>query len=305
MTGPAAELIGAEKKYGQVEALRHVDISIGQGETVAILGPNGAGKTTSISLMLGLRKPTAGKARLFGLDPNDRRARSRCGVMLQESGVPGNLRVKELVGLFASYYPHPLPAARAIALAGLEEKAGEMVSKLSGGQRQRLYFALAICGDPELLFFDEPTVGMDVEARRRFLETIKSFSGAGKTIILTTHYLEEADELAQRIVVIDRGSVIADASPREIKSKVAGKRISFSSPDHLSEADFASLPVSGLRFTEDRVWLLSNEPEAVLAALFRRGTRIAELEVAGADLEEAFVSLTSHPGPLSEAVAIP
>ena len=302
MTTPAAELIGVEKKYGQVRALRGIDLRIEQGETVAMLGPNGAGKTTSISIMLGLRKPTNGQVKLFGLDPNARRARSRCGVMLQESGVPANLRVRELVNLFRSYYPHPMPAASAIELAGLEEKAGEMVSRLSGGQRQRLYFALAICGDPELLFLDEPTVGMDIESRRRFLDTIRGFSAAGKTIVLTTHYLEEADELARRIVVIDRGAVIADASPREIKARVAGRRISFSSPDQLGEPDFRSLPATGLGFKEDRVWMLSNQPEVVLAELFRRGIRIQELEVTGADLEEAFISLTSHPAGDEEAV---
>src|SRR5215831_17109710 len=203
------ELIDAHKRYGSLEAVKGVNFTIRQGELVAMLGPNGAGKTTSINLMLGLRKPTSGRARLFGLDPNDRRARSRCGVMLQESGVLDTLTVRELVELFGSYYPHPMPPERAIALAGLEEQAKRASGKLSGGQRQRLYFALAVCGDPELIFFDEPTVGMDVESRRGFLDNIREFARAGKTIVLTTHYLEEADELAERIIVIDRGLVIA------------------------------------------------------------------------------------------------
>ncbi|MGH2370788.1 MAG: ABC transporter ATP-binding protein, partial [Chloroflexota bacterium] len=217
----AVELLGARKVYGTVEALKGIDLTIRCGEVVAILGPNGAGKTTAISLMLGLRQPTAGQARLFGLPPTDRRARSRCGVMLQESGVPEVLAVGELVDLFRSYYPSPLPAAAVIRLAGLEDKAKSQTRDLSGGQRQRLYFALAICGDPEALFLDEPTVGMDVEARRVFLDTIRGFARAGKTIVLTTHYLEEADELAERIVVIDRGAIIADASPGVIKAQVA------------------------------------------------------------------------------------
>src|SRR6266487_2001874 len=209
----AVELLDAHKNYGSVEALRGVDIAIRPGELVAMLGPNGAGKTTAISLMLGLRRPTAGRARLYGQDPTDRRARSRCGVMLQESGVSSALRVRELVDLFRAYYPHPMSADRAIALAGL--------------QRQRLYYALAVCGDPEVLFLDEPTVGMDVESRRAFLDGIREFWSSGKTIVLTTHYLDEADELAQRVVVVDRGLVIADAPPADIKSKVAGKRVSF------------------------------------------------------------------------------
>jgi ABC-2 type transport system ATP-binding protein len=291
----AVELIDAHKSFGSVQAVRGVDIAIRPGEVVAMLGPNGAGKTTSINLMLGLRNPTSGKARLFGLGPTDRRARSRCGVMLQESGVPTMLKVRELVDLFSSYYPRPMPAERAMALAGLEDQANRASSKLSGGQRQRLYFALAICGDPEVLFLDEPTVGLDVESRRNFLESIREFGASGKTIILTTHYLEEADQLAERVIVIDRGVVIADANPAEIKSRVAGKRVSFR-PDHpLTEADFEGLPHSQLDVdAAGRVRLLSAQPEAVLGTLFRRGVEIHDLEVVGADLEEAFLVLTTN-----------
>jgi ABC-2 type transport system ATP-binding protein len=288
------ELIDAHKTFGSIQAVRGVDIAIPPGEVVAMLGPNGAGKTTCISLMLGLRKPTSGRARLFGLEPTDRRARSRCGVMLQESGVPGSLKVRELVELFSSYYPRPMPPERAIAMAGLQEQANQAAAKLSGGQRQRLYYALAVCGDPEVLFLDEPTVGMDVEARRAFLEGIREFAASGRTIVLTTHYLEEADQLAERIVVIDRGVVIADASPTEIKSRVAGKRVSFQSDHPLTDADFQGLPYSSLEVRDAGVRLLSNEPEAVLRDLFARGVQIRNLEVVGADLEEAFISLTSH-----------
>lgn len=288
----AVELIAAHKKYGEVEALRGVDLVIQPGEVVAMLGPNGAGKTTSINLMLGMRKPTSGEARLFGMAPSDRRARSRSGVMLQESGVSGALKVQELVDLFRSYYPSPMPAARAIALAGLQEQAGVQSAKLSGGQRQRLYYALAVCGDPELLFLDEPTVGMDVQGRRGFLAAIKDFAAEGRTIVLTTHYLEEADELAQRIVVIDRGVVIADASPGEIKSRVAGKRVVFVSDHTLTEGDLAGLPYRSLEIDGARVRMLSNSPEDLLRELFRRGIEVRELEVAGADLEEAFLTMT-------------
>ncbi|HEX6348473.1 MAG TPA: ABC transporter ATP-binding protein [Candidatus Dormibacteraeota bacterium] len=290
----AVELIGAHKSYGTVEALRGVDIAIQPGEVVAMLGPNGAGKTTSISLMLGLRKPTRGQARLFGIDPGDRRARSRTGVMLQESGVPSSLTVREVIDLFRAYYPQPAPTAEALRRSGLEEQAGMQTGKLSGGQRQRLYYALAICGDPELLFLDEPTVGMDVESRRAFLASIKEFAATAKTVVLTTHYLEEADELAQRVVVIDHGVVIADASPREIKSRVAGKRVSFTTEQPLSPEALAGLPHSRIEIDGLRVRLLSNEPEAVLGALFRRGVHLHDLEVVGADLEEAFLTLTSR-----------
>src|SRR5712692_3759086 len=290
---PAAELIDATKKYGQVEALKGVTIRIELGEVVAMLGPNGAGKTTSISLLLGLRKPTSGKALLFGLEPTNLLVRSRVGVMLQESGVPAMLKVREIVDLFRSYYPKPLPRDRAIAMAGLEEKANALVKELSGGQRQRLYFALAVCGDPDVLFLDEPTVGMDVEGRRSFIERIAEFARMGRTVVLTTHYLEEADQLAKRVVVIDRGVVIADASPEEIKSKVAGKRVRFVAAA-LKEQDLEGLPVSASTFEDHKVQLLTNQPEAVLRELFRRGVEMSDLEVSGADLEDAFISLTTH-----------
>jgi ABC-2 type transport system ATP-binding protein len=294
MPTPAVELINCRKSFGDMEAVRGVNLRIERGEVVAILGPNGAGKTTCISLMLGLRQPTAGTVRLFGHSPGDRRARSRCGVMLQESGVFAQLRVDELVDLFSSYYPRPMSAARAIEIAGLTDQARTQSAKLSGGQRQRLYFALAVCGDPDLVFLDEPTVGMDVEARRAFLETIREFSADGKTIVLTTHYLEEADQLAERIVVIDQGVVIADASPIEIKSRVAGKRMSFTTPATLTLDWLEGLDVASIQRDGDRVRVLSNQPEEVLWRLHAQGMEISDLNVTGADLEEAFISLTSN-----------
>jgi len=290
---PAAQLIDATKRYGNVEALKGVSLDIELGEVVAMLGPNGAGKTTSISLLLGLRKPTSGKALLFGLDPDNLDARSRVGVMLQESGIPAVLKVREIVDLFRSYYAKPMARDRAIAMAGLEEKAEALVKELSGGQRQRLYFALAVCGDPEVLFLDEPTVGMDVEGRRSFIERIAEFARMGRTVVLTTHYLEEADQLARRVIVIDRGLVIADASPKEIKSRVAGKRVRFTAAG-LTDADLEGLPVTTSTISDHTVQLLTNQPEAVLSELFRRGIQVSDLEVSGADLEDAFISLTSH-----------
>jgi ABC-2 type transport system ATP-binding protein len=290
---PAAQLIDATKKYGAVEALKGISLDIEVGEVVAMLGPNGAGKTTSISLLLGLRKPTTGKALLLGLKPDDLNARSRVGVMLQESGIPSMLKVREIVDLFRSYYPKPMTRDRAIAMAGLEEKSNALVKELSGGQQQRLYFALAVCGDPDVLFLDEPTVGMDVEGRRSFIERIAEFIQMGRTVVLTTHYLEEADQLAKRVIVIDRGMVIADASPQEIKSRVAGKRVRFAAAA-LTEKDLEGLPVTASTIVQNTVQLLTNQPEAVLRELFRRGIEISDLEVSGADLEDAFISLTTH-----------
>jgi ABC-2 type transport system ATP-binding protein len=288
----AIELIDATKKYGSFEALKSVSFAIEAGSLVAMLGPNGAGKTTSINLMLGLRRPTAGKALIFGEDPRRIGTRQRFGAMLQESGVPQLLKVTELVEMFRSYYPKPLPTDRVIRLAGLEEKANTQVKDLSGGQTQRLYFALAICGDPEILFLDEPTVGMDVEGRRAFLAAIRDFSAKGKTILLTTHYLEEADELAERVLVIDKGNVIADGSPQEIKSRVAGSKISFTSSAPVDAAALKDLPVSTSDVADHRVTLMTNDPQTVLRELFRRNVDMSNLEVRGADLEEAFLSLT-------------
>ena len=282
------------KRYGQVQALDDVSFQIEPGEVVAMLGPNGAGKTTSISIMLGTRKPTAGTARLFGLDPRDLKARSRIGVMLQDSGVPGMLRVGEIVALFAAYYPNPLPAGEAIAMAGLQDKTASLVKDLSGGQRQRLYLALAVCGNPDVLFLDEPTVGMDVEGRRNFLTEIGRYAARGRTIVLTTHYLEEADELATRIIVIDKGRVIADSTPAQIKARVAGKHVVFTATGAFGQADLEGLPLTASNVEDHRVRLLTNEPEAVVRELFRRGVDLRDLEVGGADLEEAFVAMTHH-----------
>jgi ABC-2 type transport system ATP-binding protein len=291
-TAPVMELKAVTKRYGEVEAVRGISLAIAAGETVAMLGPNGAGKTTSISLMLGLRRPSSGEVRLFGLPPTDRRARSRAGVMLQESGAPGVLTVGELIGLFGTYYPAPLPVAQALAMAGLEDKADARVATLSGGQRQRLYFALAVGGNPEALFLDEPTVGMDIEARRAFVAAIQALAAAGKSVIFTTHYLREAEELATRIVVIDRGIVIADAAPRALMSRVAGKRVAFTVARPLPADAFGGLVVTALDVTDGRVRFLTSEPETALRRLFERGVEPHDLEVAGADLEEAVLSLT-------------
>jgi ABC-2 type transport system ATP-binding protein len=198
------------KKFGSVQALHSVSFRVNRGEVLALLGPNGAGKTTAISLMLGLRRPTSGSIRLLGLDPHSRYARSSVGVMLQESGIPMSLTVRELINLFRSYYSYPLPTDEVLAMSDLTDKADARAGTLSGGQRQRLYFALALCGNPRILFLDEPTTALDVEARRSFWTHIRKFAQSGKTILLTTHYLEEADALADRVIVINTGRVVAN-----------------------------------------------------------------------------------------------
>ena len=301
---PDVEFIGVSKRFGDVEALRDVDLRIERGEALAVLGPNGAGKTTAISLMLGMRAPTIGRVRLGGLDPASRVARSLRGAMLQDSGIPSALTVGELVDLFRGYYPDPLPAAEALGLAGLQDQARVQAGKLSGGQRQRLYFALAVCGNPPILFLDEPTVAMDVASRIAFLDTIAGYAAAGRTVVLTTHFMEEADQVAQRIVVIDRGRVIADDTPSRIKARAAGRRVRFLTAAPLAPDALDGLPVAALRMADREVRFLAHEPEAILAELFRRGTPISELEVGGADLEEAFLALTSTGGATATAQAV-
>jgi ABC-2 type transport system ATP-binding protein len=289
---PAIELHKASKSFGVVQALQHVSFAIPQGQVVALLGPNGAGKTTAISLMLGLRRPSHGQVRLLGRDPRDRQVRSRCGIMLQESGVPLNLTVRETITLFRSYYPHPLPLAQVLEMASLKKKAAASVGSLSGGQRQRLYFALAICGDPDVLFLDEPTAGLDVEARHRFWEQIRAFVQQRKTILLTTHYLEEADALAERIILIDQGQVRADASPAALKALVSNNRVAFDVSEPLQPEFFAQLPVHQLELGEQHVSLLTPQLETVLRALFTQPVEITNVTITGASLEEAFFHLT-------------
>src|SRR5579872_5628057 len=220
-----ATLTGVTKKYGAVTALQDVSLNVRKGELLAVLGPNGAGKTTAIRLLLGLSTPAAGQVTVFGQNPRHVATRRRVGTMLQISKVPETLKVKEHIDLFSSYYPRPLSRKEVLSAAGLEGFENRLFGKLSGGERQRVLFALALCGDPELLFLDEPTVGLDVEARREFWNVIGARVAAGTTVLLTTHNLEEADALADRIVVVDRGSVIAAGSPAEIKSRTAGRRI--------------------------------------------------------------------------------
>lgn len=289
---PAVELKGAAKSFGSVQALKGIDLTVQPGETVALLGPNGAGKTTAISLMLGLRRPTAGSVLLFGHDPRDPASRRHIGVMLQESGVPHTLKVREVAEMIRRLYDRPMDTMAALERAQLHDKANALVATLSGGQRQRLYFALAIIGNPDVLFLDEPTVGLDVESRRSFWEQIEALVGAGKTVILTTHYLEEADALADRIVVINQGLIVAEGTPSQIKATVGGKRVRFHAPG-LSDASLHALPgVQRITRAADRIEFYAIEPEVPLAKLFGDGVALSDLEVVGAGLEEAFMNIT-------------
>src|ERR1700686_445183 len=286
-----ASLEAVNKNYGNVRALRGVDFRVRAGELVALLGPNGAGKTTAVKLLVGLMQPNSGRALVFGGDPTNPENRRRTGAMLQVGRVPETLCVGEHIDLFSSYYEKPMSPAEVLAAAGLEKLRDRKFGDLSGGQRQRVLFALAICGDPDLLFLDEPTVGLDVEARRMLWDEIRRKVERGKTVLLTTHYLEEADALADRVAVINQGEIIAEGSPTEIKAKTAGKRIRC----------ITSLAINTLRqipgvteAKEDReaVELHAIEAEPVVRELLARDAQLCGLEVTSAGLEEAFLALT-------------
>ena len=288
-----ARLDRVTKRYGETFALRDFSLDISRGGVLALLGPNGAGKTTSVKLMLGLASPSSGSATLFGGDPKRAAIRRRIGAMLQVGKVPETLRVSEHIDLFRSYYPAPLPFSEVLQLSGLEGIEDRKFGDLSGGQRQRVLFALALCGDPELLFLDEPTLGFDVEVRRAFWKQIRGFVARGRTVLLTTHYLEEADALADRVVVINHGSIVADGSPAEIKSKVSGRRIRCVTS--LSEDILRALPgVTQVNNDSGRAEILATSAESVVREMLARDAELSQLEVTSVGLEDAFIALTAH-----------
>ena len=286
-----ASLAGVTKNYGEVCALRNMTFQVGAGQVVALLGPNGAGKTTAVKLLLGLLEPNSGRVRVFGGNPTNPQNRMRTGAMLQVGRVPETLRVREHIDLFSSYYASPLSLAEVLATAGLEKLADRKFGDLSGGQRQRTLFALAICGDPDLLFLDEPTVGLDVEARRALWDGIRHLVERGKSVLLTTHYLEEADALADRIAVINQGTIIAEGTPAEIKAQTSGKRIRC-----VTSLDLATLlRIPGvIEVKQDRnaVEIQAREAELVVRTLLARDSTLSGLEITTAGLEEAFLALT-------------
>ena len=286
-----ARIEGVSKNYGPVQALVNFNFEVRAGELVALLGPNGAGKTTAIKLLLGLATPSRGKVSVFGADAASTAVHTRVGAMLQVGRVPEMLRVWEHIDLFSSYYPNPLPIAETLAIAGLEDLRDRKFGVLSGGQKQRVLFALAICGNPDLLFLDEPTVGLDVEARHLLWDEIRKLVGRGKTVVLTTHYLEEADALADRVGVINKGSIIAEGTPAEVKSRTAGKKIRCVT--ELSVAVVQDLPgVSAVQQDRGAMVIHTSRAEDVLRGLLKLDLEVSGIEVSSAGLEEAFLALT-------------
>jgi ABC-2 type transport system ATP-binding protein len=289
---PVVSLTDIEKSFGAVRAVDDLSLAVDAGDVVALLGPNGAGKTTTISILLGLLRADGGTAELWGGRPDAAVAQGRVGAMLQDGGLMPGVRIDELLRMLRASYPAPMSVERAMALAQLDGLERRRVDRLSGGQTQRLRVACALIGDPELLVLDEPTAAMDVEARRSFWSAMREEAATGRTILFSTHYLEEADAFADRIVVIGAGRVIADGSPAAIKSTIGARvvRCEVARPD---AAGLASLPgVTSVDVRRQRVELRTGDSDATLRALLGRFPEARDIEVTGAGLEDAFVALT-------------
>jgi ABC-2 type transport system ATP-binding protein len=265
-----ARLIGVKKRYAEIQALDGLDLDVRPGELLAVLGPNGAGKSTAIALLLGLQRPDAGEALLFGRSPMELVARRGVGVMMQEVSLPDALKVRELVAMTSAYYPDPWPTAQTVERAGIGKIADRPYAKLSGGQKRQVQFALAICGRPRLLFLDEPTTGLDVAARETLWATLRGLVGSGTSIVLTTHYIEEAEALADRVVVMAKGRRVASGAVEEIRAIVVRKRVDCST-------------------ALDRA---TSNAESVVRRLLAADPDLADLEVRRAGLSEAFAELT-------------
>jgi ABC-2 type transport system ATP-binding protein len=286
-----AELAGVTHRFGATVALHAVDFRIAPGEVVALLGPNGAGKTTLVRVLMGLIRPGDGRARMWGRPPVDPEARRRVGVMVQVGKVPESLTIREHVHLFSSYYGTPAPVDETLAAAGVAEFAARRFGHLSGGQRQRALFALAICGRPDLLVLDEPTVGLDVEARAGFWTGVKKMMAGGCSVLLTTHYLEEADAVADRVVILNRGKVIRDGAPRAIKRQIGSRKIRCTTTLEVGSLH-AIYGVRSVAVDGDLVTVFADDAERVVREPLARDPDLRNLEVSGAGLDEAFLTLT-------------
>lgn len=284
---------GAVKAFGAVRAVDGVDLEIGRGETVALLGRNGAGKSTTISLLLGLNEPDEGTVALFGDPPEAAVRAGRVGAMLQETRPVPRVTVRELVSFVAGRYPTPLPVADALELAGIGDLAGRRVDRLSGGQAQRVRFAVALAGNPDLIVLDEPTAALDVEARRAFWDSMRSYARRGHTVLFSTHYLEEADAHADRILVIDHGRLVADGTGEQLKRSVGGNLVSFDLAGRGTEGLTLLPGVVSVEVRGDRALLRTDDSDATVRALAGLGA-IRGLEVVPASLDDAFMVLTSH-----------
>ena len=289
-----ARLIGARKRYGEAVALDGLDLEVRPGELLAVLGPNGAGKSTAIALMLGMQRLDAGEVRLFGRSPHDLAARRGIGVMMQEVMLPDALQVRDLIAMTSAYYPNPLTMAETLALSGTDKLAKRPYAKLSGGQKRQAQFALSICGRPRLLFLDEPTTGLDIKARETMWAALRGLVADGTSIVLTTHYIEEAEALADRVVVMAKGRRIAEGAVQEIRAAVVRKRV-----DCATALDLAAIrawpEVTTAMREGPQVSITTADAEAVVRRLLAADPTLSDLEVRRAGLSEAFAELTQEP----------
>ncbi|NGM15076.1 ABC transporter ATP-binding protein [Verrucosispora sioxanthis] len=287
----------ATRRYGDVLALDRVDLDVRAGELVGLLGPNGAGKSTLLNLLVGLRRPTGGRVLLFDGDPRDPAYRRWVGVTPQETGLPGSLRVGEVIDFVGAHFPDPVPRAELLDRFGLADLARRQTGGLSGGQRRRLAVALAFVGRPRLVLLDEPTTGLDVEARHALWEAIRAFHADGGTVLLTSHYLEEIEALAQRVVVIGQGRVLADDSVAAIRGVVGLRRVS------LTADELPTLPdVVRVERDRERIHLLTGDADQLVRDLVTAGVSFRDLEVRPTSLEEAFLTITAESRPAEAGV---
>ncbi|MFE5891437.1 ABC transporter ATP-binding protein [Streptomyces sp. NPDC056462] len=302
-TTPVVGFDQVSKSYGDVRAVDGLTLALHPGETVALLGPNGAGKSTTLDLLLGLKRPDSGRVGVFGTDPREAIVAGRVGAMLQSGGLMGEVTVAEMVRLACDLHPRLYPVSDVLARAGITQIADRKVDKLSGGQSQRVRFALATAGDSDLIVLDEPTTGMDVTTRQAFWATMREQADQGRTVLFATHYLEEADAIADRVLVLHRGRLLADGTAAEIKAKAGARRISFDLADSaVDEAALRDLPFlttlavsnSGSAAGPGRtVRIQSSDADATVHALYGLGLHPRNLEVAGLGLEQAFVAITT------------
>ncbi|MFI8822804.1 ABC transporter ATP-binding protein [Streptomyces sp. NPDC053431] len=302
--GTAVEFTRVARAFGRVRAVDGIDLAIRRGETVALLGRNGAGKSTTVNLLLGLDEPDSGQVRLFDGAPARAVEAGRIGAMLQDVRPVPRVTVRELVGFVARTYPAPMPVAEALQLAGLTELADRRVDRLSGGQAQRVRFAVALAGNPELIVLDEPTAALDVEAREAFWDSMRGYARRGNTVLFSTHYLEEADAHADRIVVVDSGRVVADGTAEQLKRAVGGTSVSFDLAGRSTER-LALLPgVTAVEIRGDRAHLRSDDSDATVLALAAMHA-VRNLEVTPVSLNDAFLALTREPAPAAAYAAAP
>ncbi|MGW5745606.1 ABC transporter ATP-binding protein [Amycolatopsis sp. NPDC003861] len=292
--GPAFALHGLTKRFGQVTAVDGVSVEVARGEVVALLGPNGAGKSTTVDMLLGLTKPDAGEVTVASGTPRAAVDRGLVGAMMQNGALLPDATVGEIVGLIVSTHENPLPAAEVIARAGLEKLVKRRCGKLSGGERQRVRFALALAGDPQLLVLDEPTAAMDVDGRRAFWAAIREFAAGGRTVLFATHYLAEAEDYADRVVLMRHGVVVADGPVAEVRAAVSGRVLKAVVPG-ATDTDLAHLPgVTSVQLRGGRAELACADSDAAIRALLAAHPQASDIEITALGLEEAFLALTAE-----------